>query len=336
MPKRLVICSDGTWNKPDQSTGGVPTPTNVVKLSRAVAPQDQAGTEQRVYYHDGVGARGGWWKRFTGGAFGEGIDAIIQANYRFLIDNYDPGDELFLFGFSRGAYLVRSTVGLVRNCGLLKREHGGQLDAAYALYRRRDEASSPRAEEAAAFRAAYAWEPRIRFIGVWDTVGSLGIPLRPLRFWTKEFYEFHDVKLSTWVDYAFQALAVDERRKPFAPTLWQGQPGAGAQILEQAWFPGAHSNIGGGYVDHGLSDLALLWLAEKARACGLDLDMPPGILPDALGGIQDSMTFWYRMLGENVRQISPGSDGQFIAPSVRARQLGTADYRPPNVPWPPQ
>ena len=249
MPKRLIICSDGTWSKPDQSA-----PTNVVKLSRAIQAVDGVGIEQRVFYHDGVGASGGWWKRFTGGAFGEGIDAIIQANYRFLIANFDPDDELFLFGFSRGAYLARSTVGLIRNCGLLKRDHMDQFDAAYALYRRRDDASHPRADEATAFRAAFSWEPRIKFIGVWDTVGSLGIPLMPLRFWTKEFYEFHDVQLSSWV----------------------------------------------------------------------------------VGVLQDSMTFWYRLLGENIRKISLNSDGQFIAPSVKARQQGTADYRPPNVPWPVQ
>ena len=331
MPKRLVICSDGTWNKPDQNT-----PTNVVKLSRAIQSVDNAGIEQRVFYHDGVGASGGWWKRFTGGAFGEGIDDIIVANYRFLIDNYDSGDELFLFGFSRGAYLARSTVGLIRNCGLLKHDHMDQFDAAYALYRRRDEASHPRADEATAFRAAYSWEPRIKFIGVWDTVGSLGIPLTPLRFWTKEFYEFHDVQLSSWVDFAFQALAVDERRKPFAPTLWQAQESVKAQVLEQAWFPGVHSNVGGGYVDHGLSDLALQWLAGKAQACGLSVEMPSGMTPNALGALQDSMTFWYRLLGENIRKISLNSDGQFIAPSVKARQQGITDYRPPNVPWPLQ
>ncbi len=329
MPKRLVICSDGTWNKPDQRS-----PTNVVKLNRGIQSVDAVGIEQRVFYHDGVGARGGWWKRFTGGAFGAGIDAIIQANYRFLVDNYEPDDELFLFGFSRGAYLARSTVGLIRNCGLLKRGHLDQFDAAYALYRRRDEASHPRAEEASAFRAKFSWEPRVRFIGVWDTVGSLGIPLMPLRFWTKEFYEFHDVQLSSWVDFAYQALAVDEHRRPFEPTLWQAQESAKTQVLEQAWFPGVHANIGGGYEDHGLSDLALRWLAEKASACGLALELPHDLAPDALGAMEDSMTFWYRLLGEIIRKISPGSDGQFIAPSVKVRQSATTDYRPPNVPWP--
>ena len=334
MPKRLVICSDGTWNKPDQTTGGVPTPTNVVKLSQGIQPVDASGMEQRVYYHDGVGARGNWWQRFTGGAFGEGIDEIIEANYRFLIENYDEGDELFLIGFSRGAYLVRSTAGLILNCGLLKREHLDQFDAAYALYRRRDEASHPRADEATAFRAGYSWEPRIKFIGVWDTVGSLGIPVIPFRFWTKTFYEFHDVQLSTWVDFAYQALAVDERRKPFTPTLWQAQDTQGHQVLEQFWYAGVHANVGGGYADHGLSDLALEWLAGKAKDCGLELRLPSDLAPDPLGMLQDSMTFWYRLLGENIRKIDPGEDGQAIALSVKQRQHGATDYRPPNVPWP--
>ncbi len=334
MPKRLVICSDGTWNKPDQTSGGLPSPTNVVKLMQAIPASDATGMEQRVFYHSGVGAEGGWWSRFTGGAFGEGIDDIIEANYRFLIENYDPNDELFLFGFSRGAYLARSTVGLIRNCGLLKREHLDQFDAAYALYRRRDEASHPRAEESTAFRAAYSHEPRIRFIGVWDTVGALGIPVTPLRFWSKVFYEFHDVMLSTWVDYAYQALAVDEHRKPFAPTLWQAQIDAKGQTLEQAWFAGAHRNVGGGYADHGLSDLALIWLAEKAQACGLALSLPPDVAPDTMGELGDSMTFWYRLLSEIIRNISPGLDGQSIAPSVKDRQRRSTDYRPSNISWP--
>ena len=329
MLKRLAIFSDGTWSKPSQDF-----PTNVVKLSRAILPVDGSGIEQRVFYHDGVGASGGWWRHFTGGAFGEGIDGIIKANYRFLIENYESGDELFLFGFSRGAYLARSTAGLIRNCGLLKPAHLDQFDAAYDLYRRRDEASHPRADEATAFRAAYSWEPRIKFIGVWDTVGSLGIPITPLRFWTKEFYEFHDVQLSSWVDSAFQALAVDERRKPFAPTLWQGQANAKDQILEQAWFPGVHSNIGGGYGDHSLSDLALQWLADKAQASGLALTLPVGMAANALGAMQDSMTFWYRLLGEYLRAINSGADGQFITARFKERQQGTTDYRPPNVPWP--
>ena len=216
----------------------------------------------------------------------------------------------------------------------MKRDHLDQIGAAYALYRRRDEASHPRAEEATAFRAAHAWEPRIKFIGVWDTVGSLGIPLIPLRFWTKQRFEFHDVQLSSRVDFAFQALAVDELRKPFAPTLWQAQESAKGQLLEQVWFPGVHSNVGGGYADHGLSDLALQWLADKAEACGLGLAMPSDMNPDALGAMQDSMNFWYRLLGKILRTINPNSDGQFISPTVRARQQSTTDYRPPNVPWP--
>jgi uncharacterized protein (DUF2235 family) len=100
MPKRLVICSDGTWNRPDQTSGGVPAPTNVLKLSRAIRPVDGVEMEQQVFYHDGVGSSCGWWNRLTGGAFGAGLDEIIGANYRFLIEHYDPGDELFLFGFS--------------------------------------------------------------------------------------------------------------------------------------------------------------------------------------------------------------------------------------------
>lgn len=329
--KRLVVFSDGTWQTPDQRDGGEPAPTNVVKLWRAVKATDDAGVAQLAFYHDGVGARGSLRERWTGGAFGLGISQIIRQCYRFLIHSFEPGDQIFLLGFSRGAYLARSTAGLIRNAGLLKREHETRIDEAYELYRRRDEASHPTAPEAQAFRDAYAHETRIRFIGVWDTVGALGIPVTPLRFWTKPYYSFHDVKLSRWVDFAHQALAVDERRKPFSPTLWQAQPHAGAQVLEQAWFPGVHGDVGGGYREHALSDLALAWLADKARAAGLALSLPP-IEPDPAGPIHDSMTFLFRLLGAIRRAIAPGVDGQVVNGAVRDRVRSLPDYRPPNVP----
>ena len=170
MPKRLIVCCDGTWNKPDQ-----PSPTNVTKLALYVASQDPAGIEQRVFYDKGVGT--GRFDHLLGGAFGVGLSKNVQDGYRFLVANYEPGDELFFFGFSRGAYTARSIVGFIRNSGLLKREYADKLAPAYDLYRRRDDASHPDAAEAELFRKSFAYKPRVKFIGVWDTVGAFGIPL---------------------------------------------------------------------------------------------------------------------------------------------------------------
>src|ERR1700709_315688 len=175
--KRLVICCDGTWNTPDETKGGNACPTNVTKLALAVADEDQGGVSQRLYYHRGVGTSRG--ERFTGGAFGYGLSRDVRSAYRFIVDTYVPGDELFFFGFSRGAFTARSTAGFLRNVGVLRPENAHRLDEAYALYR--DRATGPQDVESELFRRSYSYETssfstRIRFIGVWDTVGALGIP----------------------------------------------------------------------------------------------------------------------------------------------------------------
>ena len=135
MTKRLVVCADGTWNDPDQTQAGRLAVTHVVKLASAVRPEAPDGRAQLVAYHKGVGERGGLWDKITGGAFGVGISDNIQELYRFLVMNFAPGDELWFFGFSRGAYTVRSLAGLVRNCGILKRDHFQRCGEAYDLYR---------------------------------------------------------------------------------------------------------------------------------------------------------------------------------------------------------
>jgi uncharacterized protein (DUF2235 family) len=119
--KRIVICCDGTWNTADQAEGGVPTPTNVVRLCNAVAKVDKENgdIEQLKYYHPGVGTDPGVLSKLAGGGLGKGLDRNIMSGYRFLADNYVPGDEIYLFGFSRGAYTARSLAGLVGCCGLL-------------------------------------------------------------------------------------------------------------------------------------------------------------------------------------------------------------------------
>jgi uncharacterized protein (DUF2235 family) len=327
MPKRLVVCSDGTWNKPDQQQDGVLSPTNVTKLALAVADQDAGGNPQLMFYDKGVGTS--WYSKIIGGAFGAGLSKNIQDAYKFLVANYAPGDFLYLCGFSRGAYTVRSLAGLIRNSGLLRREFAGKVEDAYQLYRRRDDKSHPTDTEATLFRRSFAYEMRIHFIGVWDTVGALGIPLEgPLR-WINKAWQFHDVKLSRSVDHAYHALAIDEKRKAFAPTLWEKQPplpGQPEQVLEQVWFAGAHSNVGGGYARHGLSDLALLWMMRKAEGCGLRFDLariPENIRPNPAATAtpelpEKSQTWFYKLIGfgDYLRPIGKDDDGKSRNPGV--------------------
>ncbi|MEU4252953.1 DUF2235 domain-containing protein [Amycolatopsis sp. NPDC026612] len=305
MAKRLVICCDGTWNTLRQ-----PAPTNVGQLQRAVAPTDPDGVEQRVHYREGVGT-GKLWDHLLGGAFGVGLSAKVQDAYRFVVENYEPGDELFFFGFSRGAYTARSTVGFIRNCGVLRPGEAGRLEEAYELYRARDKGTtgpeSPRARE---FRAKYAREDRtpIRFVGVWDTVGALGIPLsggRLLHLLNKR-WQFHDMELTSIVESAFQALAVDEHRRSFKPAVWAPSSAANGQVREQVWFAGAHSDVGGGYPQPALSDLTLRWMTARAGKCGLAFE------PDAfaelaarneLGELHNSLNAFFRWFGSASREI---------------------------------
>lgn len=332
MSKRIVICSDGTWNTPDQKDRGKVRPSNVVKMARAIAPVDRGGKPQVVFYDRGVGTSWGL-DRLTGGAFGRGLSRNIEDAYRFLVDNYVDGDEVYLFGFSRGAYTVRSTAGLIRNCGVLRKVRADKFPAAYAMYRSVE--IKPDSEEARAFIAEYSRAIRLKFIGVWDTVGALGVPVRGLRFITRRKYRFHDVKLSRSIDNAFHALAIDEKRKPFEPTLWETKRDPG-QTVEQMWFAGVHTNVGGGYADSGLSDLAFQWIADKARECGLALDdeyVSDHIAPNPRGELRNSKTGLYRLTGSFIRPIGRRiGAAENVHPSATERHRSDhGRYSPKNL-----
>ncbi|OXM67445.1 MULTISPECIES: DUF2235 domain-containing protein [Amycolatopsis] len=321
MTKRLVICCDGTWNTPDQ-----PAPTNVCRVALAVAPSDGAGREQRMFYHSGVGTRPG--ERLWGGAFGFGLSRTVREAYRFLVRTFEPGDELFLFGFSRGAYTARSLAGLVRNCGILRPEHDDRIGEAYALYRARGSKTHPRSAAAELFRRSYSRETRIRFLGVWDTVGALGIPLSGLRLvnLVNRQWQFHDTELSSSIDAACQALAIDERRPPFRPALWRS---SGRTRVEQVWFAGVHSDVGGGYPDRALADISLLWMVERARAHGLAFE--PGAFattePDPLGQAHESRAGFYKLMRPHVRTLGTTAH-EYAASSAVQRQAMVAGYAP--------
>lgn len=271
--KRLAIFCDGTWNSADQEEDGSPTPTNVVKLAMRVAKRDGA-TSQLTYYDQGVGT-GNSLDRLTGGAFGKGLDDNLHAAYRFLMLNFETGDQLYLFGFSRGAYTVRSLAGMVRKCGILRRDATHRYRDAIQLYGDLRHPDDPIATDFRRQNSVVAESTiPIRMIGVWDTVGALGIPVQGLRWLTADRYRFHDVQLSGTVQLACQALAIDERREAFEAARWAYKKKEG-QIVEQVWFCGAHSDVGGGYPreDGSLSsDFSLAWMRDKARDAGLIID----------------------------------------------------------------
>jgi uncharacterized protein (DUF2235 family) len=354
MGKRLVVCCDGTWNFADQ-----PSKTNVAKIALSVRPGFADGKEQRVYYHSGVGTPRR--EHLRGGAFGAGLARNVLDAYRFLVENYEPDDDLYLFGFSRGAFTVRSLAGLVRNSGILRRKNSGRTAEAWTLYR--DRIERPTGTAATLFRRCYARETPIRFIGVWDTVGALGIPtpdataLRPAVNRFNQRWAFHDTELSSWVVAAFQALAVDEQRSAFRPTLWHQQSGAArkGQELRQVWFAGAHCDVGGGYQQTGLSDIALLWMAGRAHRHGLSLDADAlgadgpttmrghestafRVRPDSFGPLHLSRKGMYllakplhRPIGRSVNAEGVPDGNEHLAVPAKERRDGDPHYRPPEL-----
>jgi uncharacterized protein (DUF2235 family) len=305
--KNIVVCCDGTWNTPTEMDHGLPSPTNVVKLYYALTKDAQ----QEVYYHPGVGTGHNWWDKLAGGGTGEGLDQNIMSAYRWLGATYTPNDRIFLFGFSRGAYTVRSLGGLIGKCGLLNlstvkdepEKVWKQVGEVFASYRNEVEFTNPNNY---AFHNVQPGHERkettpIHFIGVWDTVGALGIPddlalLGLIDSPTR--YGFHDTALSSIVKFARHAVAIDEKRASFAPTLWSTHDPK--TDFKQIWFPGVHCDVGGGYSETGLSDGALEWMMNEAKAPGCDLKFHPDISrqlkPDPLGPMHDSYSGVFKAL----------------------------------------
>jgi uncharacterized protein (DUF2235 family) len=260
--RRLVVFFDGTWNTPD--TGD--NVTNVVKLLRAT-PCSDGEVSQVLFYDKGVGT-GEFTDRIVGGASGKGLTENVIDGYRFLGNNYAEGDEIYIFGFSRGAYTARSLAGMLGRAGLLKARHLGSPLLKVIEISRSDLDGESKRKAIAALNLDRHAEVPIECVGVWDTVGSLGIPGDLGRQLYLKPYQFCDVELGTMVNVALHAVAIDEKRSAFAPTLWvspTGQPLRAGQIVEQVWVPGVHSNVGGSYDDTGLSDIALEWMVRRVQ-----------------------------------------------------------------------
>ncbi len=284
--KRLVLCFDGTWN----AVVSPKTVTNVVRLANLVTVSDDRGVDQITYYNSGVGS-GGRLDRFLGGAFGAGLKANVKRGIAFLALNYNEGDEIYLFGFSRGGYTARAVAGVLGTAGIPL--DISETERHWVLYqqiaklkdqRGRYERESPkRAPYDAQIKALEAEldkvtrykgsELPIRCVGVWDTVGAYGIPSgfangvfpRFFTYWTRGF---RDTRIGEKVQLGLHAVAIDEMRKPFVPTFWTVRKDRDLpkeQEVEQVWFPGVHSNIGGGYDSTGLSDVALAWMIARVQ-----------------------------------------------------------------------
>ncbi|KAI9889680.1 MAG: hypothetical protein M1814_005081 [Vezdaea aestivalis] len=292
--KRLIIACDGTWLNSDngiereQILPGLAresrqVPSNVTRITRAIQVQSDEGIPQIVYYQAGVGT-GGTREKVIGGITGQGLSDHIREAYGFIAINYVPGDEIFLLGFSRGAYTARNVAALIGVVGLLTRIG---LEDFYAIFKDYQNSRDPE------YRDPFPDVPfpnkpnirdplyldelvrrgltrpgiKIKVVGVWDTVGALGIPrigalsMMGTKKSAREF-SFDNTYVGTHIENAFQALALDERREPFAPAIWEKKRNS-PTFLKQVWFPGVHSNIGGGYDDQELANLTLAWMMSE-------------------------------------------------------------------------
>jgi uncharacterized protein (DUF2235 family) len=333
--KRIVICADGTWNLRDQvdEDTGKRRPTNVTKIARAIKPLSQSNVHQVVFYHDGLGTRGGADK-LKGGGFGEGIEDIIRNLYRNILYNYVAGDELYLFGFSRGAYTVRTLAGFMNRVGLVEKNDDYYVLDLYDCYAGQCAEGSEKWIKAHRHITEKRPCPPITMIGVWDTVGALGAPGGIGRLLDDGKHEYHDVMLNPAIENAYHAMAIDEMRTPFKPTLWQ-RPDNWNGKLEQAWFPGVHSNVGGSYTPDGLANEALHWIVEKAENLGLEMDS--GYLehftPCFNSKLHDSYNFGYNLAGGKYhRPIGEfTAHGECLHQATIDRHKLFSDYRPPML-----
>lgn len=302
--KRIAICMDGTWQKLRQDR-----PTNINIISRSVSLH-VGDTQQIVIYTPGVGSTldalqgnqsgisgfAASLGSFVGGVFGDGLEDAILDTYLRLAFNYEPGDQIYIFGFSRGAFSARSLAALIGKCGILSRRFAHKAGEAFELYRDHDITAS--SATAAAFRTAHGkqlaeatgadrrdYRPEVAYVGVFDTVGQRGLPsaFGPISDAANKRYAFHDLDLGTHVKSARHALAIDERRSAFPPTFWTNldtlnersrAAGGPGDAYQQRWFVGAHGDVGGGNASS-LSSFPLSWVIEGAERAGLGFDRPP-------------------------------------------------------------
>lgn len=336
--KRLILLLDGTWNDADKSL----FQTNIVRLRDLIAktlenmaPSDNgaaldfpvgsygtkivsgftaAGLENYVFYERGVGT--GFLDQFRGGVFGAGLPTNIRRAYKFLARWYEPGDQIFIFGFSRGAFTARSLVGYLSSSGLLTREDCTPENEilAWNYYRTAPYDRLPGQHELLRDFVHDRDKLRVSCVGVFDTVGALGIPADFASRFNRARYEFHDVDLSSITQLNLHALAIDEHRKPFQATLWRKPKFRKyGSCTEQVWFPGAHADIGGGYVEEGnrkiasLDDISFAWMLTRIKhyfpdfPCELDIQIREEW---SLANQHQPRRFFYKLMQRGLRSIA--------------------------------
>src|SRR5437868_6547597 len=261
MSKRIILCADGTWNTP-HGPAALPNDTNVRKLYELT----ENSPDQLKYYDSGVGTNGTPFEHFFGGTMGEGLFEKVQDGYEFLSYVWDPGDDIFIFGFSRGAYTARSLAGMIAYFGVPNRNLDNQtVRRIFAAYRITDR-DLKRAAKASLATEYGLEEVKVNMVGVWDTVGALGVPGHLFSEFDQEKYGFLDATLNPCIQKAYHAIAIDERRASFLPTLWSnpdGSPRDNDDQVQQVWFPGVHCDVGGSYADTQLSNITLRWMLDN-------------------------------------------------------------------------
>jgi uncharacterized protein (DUF2235 family) len=353
--KRLAVFLDGTWNVVGDNT-------NVWRMRSLCAPTGTDDAVQLTYYEKGVYG-------FLGGLFGKGLDRDITDAYQWLIEHYNLGDDIFIFGFSRGAYTARSLAGFIAKCGLLKAGAPLGVKQLYNRYRRRDARTIWQLLDAKdggtltdanleeEWMIKYSKAIDIKFVGVWDTVGELGIPLFSIPGISRSTLGFLTTGLRRPIDYGFHALAVDEHRRAFSPTLWtvrktdqpvpDAPPPRSLSSVEQRWFVGAHANVGGGYESDLLPQIPLRWIMRKASLHGLafrnDVELDGNELTanvtnsyrEFMYGIYHHFsTPYFRPIGQAPTPAENGKNcavNETIDASVFIRWNKIANYRPPNL-----
>jgi uncharacterized protein (DUF2235 family) len=336
MYRLLIVCIDGTWNSNEERYRTFSKPTNVQRISRLLEDNDdgyvgrKGFVPQRVLYRPGVGTQG-FVDRVVGGVWGTGSIFRVCDGYRFLCENYMPGDEIAFFGFSRGAFAVRSIIGVLTNLGVLRADRAHFAPEAVSLtYRERSENHSADWKRLFAFAKehCHAETPNVRFVGLWDTVIRYG-PLMPpfkwlLRSATKRHFGLFDHQAPPCVKKVCHALALDERRAAFWPwrfekRLFEKDLDVWYQTIEEVWFAGAHSDVGGGYEDSRAAEIPLTWMIERAERRGLRfrLPPPPAFNHDCSAPLHDESQFWpWRFLPSRQRLVLASDQ---IHESVRAR-----------------
>jgi len=354
--KRLAIFFDGTWNEPGDNT-------NVWRLRSMVSNQDTEGNAQLAFYDSGVGTH--WYDRLRGGAAGTGLSQNIREAYQWLVEHYDDDDEIYVFGFSRGAFTARSLAGMIAKCGLLTPGSPMPVLQVYERYER-DEAKAlhrlPRTPEKAAdledrWMIQFSRQIRVKFIGVWDTVGALDVKLFRSRHEKRGEHNKHFIRTSRFFDHACQAMAIDEHRKAYPISMWfdfvpEKAPDKKHQpppLVEQRWFAGAHSNVGGGYRSDSLPQIPLRWIQERAEAADLRFRQTVQLLGDEhhapvvdsyakfLKGVYRAVKFGkrhHREVGKDREQVSNGwiePHYETIDGSVFDKWRYDEEYRPENL-----